>query len=148
MQNAYKYSIIFFLIFSILLLISGFLLFENKIGFSYQDILNYYLGNRNKFIAAKSLSGILKIILPHIFAFGLFTMVILHFLIFTKYHLSKFTKIMIYLTFFTTFIELFSPFFIIYGFKFFAYLKLIGFFTFESIIIWISWVLFSSIIND
>ncbi len=148
MTKAYKLSIIYYLIFSLLLILSAYLLFDYKIGFNYQGVVDYYLGSEENFIPAKSFSGILKIILPHIFAFALLSMVLLHFLVFTKSRYKKNTLIVIYLTFITALLEIFTPFLIISGFEFFAYLKLISFFVFLSLILYISWLLFHSIIYD
>lgn len=148
LQKAYKYSILYFLAFSLLLLTSGALLFEEKIGFLYQSVLDYYLGNRDSFIAPKSSVGILKIILPHIFAFGLFFMVLLHFVIFTKKRKSKQFQLLIYLAFFTAFSELFTPLLIINGLEIFAYVKIFSFFSLEFLVLYISWLLFKSIIYE
>lgn len=148
MIQAYKYSILYFLVFSLLLILSGTLLFEEKIGFSIAGILNYYLGNEETFTQPKSALSILKTVLPHIFAFGLFCMVILHFLIFTKNRNTKKAKILIYLIFITSFLELATPFLIIDGYEFFAYIKLLSFFLFEGLILYIAWLLFSSIVKS
>ncbi|WP_324170617.1 hypothetical protein [Sulfurimonas sp.] len=148
MTKAYKLSILYYLAFSILLILSAYMLFEHKIGFSYQGVVEYYTGNEDKFIIAKSFSGILKIVLPHIFVFGLLSMVLLHFLVFTKLRYKKSTLVLIYLTFFTAFTEIFSPFLIISGLEFFAYLKLLSFFVFSALILYISWLLLKSIIRD
>ncbi|MFT7004748.1 MAG: hypothetical protein ACJAWW_002113 [Sulfurimonas sp.] len=147
MQEAYKLSIVYFLILSLLLTASAVMLFEHKIGFSYQSVLNYYLGSEKNFIPAKSSSGILKIVLPHIFAFGLLAMVLLHFLVFTKLRYKKHTLTLIYLTFLTALFEIFTPFLILNGLEFFAYIKLLSFFMFLALIIYISWLLFYSIIH-
>ena len=146
MQKAYKYSILYFLLFSILLLISSVLLFEEKIGFSVSGVLDYYLGNEEKFITAKSTAGVLKIILPHVFVFALFVMVVLHFLIFTKHKHTQKMKWLIYVSFFISFSELFSPLLILYGLEFFAYIKLVSFVLFELLFLYLFWLLFESII--
>ncbi len=148
MKKAYKYSIVYFLLFSLLLLSSGIMLFEEKIGFSIEAIQDYYLGNTSEFIPAKTASGVLKIVLPHIFAFGLFSMVIMHFLIFTKQRNKTKTRILIYLIFISALLEIGSPFFIILGADIFSYVKLISFVLFEILIIYISWLLFYSIIRE
>ena len=142
MIKAYKYALLYFLLFSLLLLLSGGLLFEQKIGFSALDVLNYYEGNETLYIQKKSFLGILKIILPHLFAFGLFSMVALHFLIFTK---KKNLQILVYMVYLTALLEMLTPFFIINGFELFAYLKLLSFFLFQGLIIYILWLLFFSI---
>ncbi|QSZ41879.1 hypothetical protein GJV85_07080 [Sulfurimonas aquatica] len=148
MQLIYKYAILYFLLFSLALLVSGLVIFDDKIGLSYQSVLDYYLGNEEKFIVAKSPQGLLKIILPHIFSFGLFVMVILHFLAFTKHAKNKNVSILIYATFFVSFLELASPFLILQGVEFFAYVKIISFVTFEFLILYALWLVFDSIIND
>jgi hypothetical protein len=125
--------------------LSSVLLFDEKIGFSIKGILEYYQGNEEKFIAAKSASGILKIILPHIFAFGLFIMVILHFGVFTKSRNSKLFHFIIYSAFVLGLLELFTPLLIVNGFVFFAYVKLAVFFLFEFLMLYIFWILFKSI---
>ena len=145
MQKAYKYSIVYFIAFSLLLLGSSILLFEEKIGLSNAAILEYYLGNEEKFILAKSWSVTLEIILPHLFAFGLLIMVALHFLIFTKFRASPFFKYFIYSTFLAGFLELSSPFFILQGFEIFASIKLFSFIVLELLLLTIFWLLLKSI---
>ncbi len=148
MTKAYKGAILYFLLFSTLLLISSILLFEYKIGFSIEEVSRYYLGDEELFIPTKTVSGILKITLPHIFVFGLFSMVVLHFIVFTSYREKKNTTILVYLLFISSFFELFSPIIIILGFESFAYLKLFSFFVFECLIIYILYLLFFSIVYE
>jgi hypothetical protein len=145
-NRVYRYAIGYFLLFSLLLLASGALIFADKIGFSYDSVLQYYLGNEATFIAPKSYTGLLKIILPHIFAFGLFVMVVLHFLIFTNKRNSKEMQIIIALSFASAFLELFSPFAVLSGLHFFAYIKLISFFLFEFTLLYVLFILFKSIL--
>ncbi len=145
MQQAYKYAVFYFLAFSLLLLGSSLLLFEKKIGFSISSVLEYYLGSQEKFLVEKSWSTILKIILPHIFAFGLFFMVVLHFLLFSKHRTSKLFRNLSYSIFFMGFLEIFSPYFIIMGLEFFAYVKLISFISLELLLLYTFWLLLSSI---
>lgn len=148
MIKAYKLSIIYYIILSLLLIVSAIMLFEHKIGFSYDSVLNYYLGNEELFIQKKSFSGLLKIILPHIFVFGLLSMVLLHFLVFTKLRYKKTTQLLIYSTFITALLELFTPYLILSGLELFAYVKLFSFFLFLTLILYILWLLFYSIIHD
>ena len=148
MQKAYKFSILYFLLFSLMLLTSSILIFNEKIGFSVQSVLEYYQGNEDKFITAKSTSGILKIILPHIFVFGLFIMVILHFKVFTKSRNSQVFHFIIYGAFILGLLELFTPLLIIQGFVFFAYVKIAVFFLFEFLMLYVFWILLKSIVYD
>lgn len=148
MQKGYKLSIFYYLIFTMLLVLSAIMLFEHKIGFSFTDVLQYYIGNEEKFISAQSPLGILKIILPHIFAFGLLSMVLLHFIVFTKLRYKKITIYIIYITFITAILEIFIPLLIVSGFELFAYIKLLSFFMFLSFIVYISWLIFHSITQE
>jgi len=145
MQEAYKLSILHYLAFSLLLTVSAVMLFEHKIGFSYTAVLEYYTGNEEKFIPAQSASSILKIVLPHIFVFGLFFMVLLHFLVFTKLRYKKSLLLLVYASFGVALLEIFSPLLIINGLEFFAYLKLFSFFALLGLVLYISWLLFRSI---
>jgi len=148
LNKAYKYAIAYFLLFTLLLLVSATLLFADKIGFSSEDILHYYLGNQTTYTPAKTYAGILKIILPHIFGFGLFLMTLLHFTIFTKQRDTKEMQWLIYLSFFIAFLELFTPFMILAGFESFALLKLLSFFGFELLIIYAFFILFKSLLYN
>ena len=121
------------------------MLFYIKIGFSIECILEYYLGNEEKFVAQKTWSGMLKVILPHIFAFGLLSMVLLHFLIFTKFKHTNAIQKMIFILFLSGALEILSPFFIINGFTLFAYIKLVSLFVFEVTLLSIFYLLFFSI---
>ncbi len=142
MQKAYKFSVVYFLLFSLILLASSILLFSENIGLSIESILNYYRGNEEKFMLAKTTAGLLKVILPHFLGFGLFLMVVLHFVVFTK---TKHLPFIIYLVFTVALMELLSPFFIIYGFEFFAYVKLVSFIALELLLLYLFWVLLRSI---
>jgi len=144
LNKAYKYAIGYFLFFTLLLLLSAALIFANKIGFSY-DIKYYYLGNEAAFSVAKTFDGLLKIVVPHIFAFGLFIMVVLHFLIFTGKRNTKELQIIIFTAFISGFLELFSPFLIIFGFEIFIIIKMLSYFLFNFVILYVIFILFKSI---
>lgn len=123
------------------------MIFEHKIGFSAREISNYYLGDSSQFINAKTYMGVLKVTLPHILAFGLLSMVLLHFLVFTKYKDKRSTKILIYLVYISALTEIFTPLMIILGLEFFSYLKLISLVVFQTTLLYIVWLLFSSVMK-
>ena len=148
MQKAYKLAIFYYLIFTMLLLLSAVVLFKVKIGFGVDDVLSYYMGNEAKFIIPKSDIGVLKLVLPHILAFGLLGMVLLHFLVFTKYRYKKSTLVLIYLSFLSVFLEIFSPIMIIHEFSLFVYVKLFSLFLFLGLIFYVVWLLMKSILDD
>ncbi|MBU0720250.1 hypothetical protein KJ877_02795 [bacterium] len=147
MHKAYKISIIYFSLFVLLLLTSGYMIFELKIGFDAQRALSYYMGNEESFLAAKTNSGILKITLGHIFGFALLSMVVLHFLVFTKYRNKMFTKTLIYTILIAQFFEIFTPFLIINVSEVFIYLKIISFFVYMGLIPTVLYLLFDSIVQ-
>jgi len=148
MQKNYNISIFYFLLFSLLLLLSGILLFEENIGLNISAISEYYLGNEEKFIPKKSIYGVLKISLPHIFAFGVFIMVLLHFLLFTHHKDTKELQLLIWLSFISAFFELFSPLLILQGFTLFAPLKLLSFILMELSLVYAIYLLFNSFMGD
>ncbi|MGB3962623.1 MAG: hypothetical protein WBK95_10345 [Sulfurimonas sp.] len=145
MQKAYKTSLLYFLAFCLLLLLSAALLFSHKIGFTPNAVTAYYLGSEADFIAAKSDMGILKIILPHIFAYALLLMVLLHFLRFTRYKNKRFMSTLITTFFFAAFFEIFTPFLILHISVLFVYAKLAALFLFFLLMSTVLYLLFASI---
>lgn len=109
------------------------MLFAHKIGFDATSITHYYLGD-SELLVKKTTLGILKLILPHIFAFGVLSFVIIHFLIFTSYKEKTYPMMGIYIVLFTQTLEIFSPFLIINISANFSYLKLISFVLYMALI--------------
>jgi hypothetical protein len=124
------------------------MIFKHKIGFSIDSILDYYMGNDKTFITPKSTLGILKSLLPHIFAFGLLSMVLLHFIVFTKQRYKKITKILVYLIYSSATLEILSSFLLVQNIEFFAYIKLLSLLSFEVSILYVLYILIYSIIKD
>ncbi len=148
MHSAYKASILYFAVFTMLLLVSGYMIFESKIGFSAESALEYYIGNEDKFMVAKSSAGILKLVLPHIFAFAILSMVVIHFIAFTKYKNSKAVLLLIYTILISQTFEIFAPFAVINISSYFIYLKLASFFIYMTLIPMVLYILFISIVRD
>lgn len=138
MHRSYKVFILYFLAFNALLLVSAMTIFNTKIGFLPKEVFDYY--------AHKTLMGILKVHLPHLLVFGLFGMVLLHFLVFTQY--KNQTKNLAIFFFASAFLELLSPLLMVYGFSFFAYLKVFSFITFYLLIIYVSMLILFDIIIE
>ncbi|DAB29412.1 MAG TPA: hypothetical protein CFH84_09640 [Sulfurimonas sp. UBA12504] len=145
MQQAYKISLLYFLTFCLLLLLSATLLFSHKIGFTPNAVAAYYLGSEIDFTRTKSDAGILKIILPHIFAYALLLMVLLHFLRFTHYKNKHFMSTLIGTLFITAFFEVFTPYLILHISVLFAYAKLASLFLLFILILSVLYLLFASI---
>jgi hypothetical protein len=140
-------GVAYFSFFTLLLVLSAFLIFESKIGISANQVLEYYLGSEERFIPKKTSLGILKISLPHIFAYGLITMVLLHFLFFTAYKEGRQVGILLQLMFLSASVEIASPLFMVEGYEFFAYIKLISFFMFNSLIVYAALLLLYDVAN-
>jgi len=148
MHNTYRLAIVYFTLFSILLLVSAFMLFFTKIGFSIEDINTYYIGNEAKFMHAKTLSGTLKVLYPHMFSIALFSMVILHFVYFTKFNNSLYFRYLIILTYLSIFLEIFSGFFMILGISMFAFVKLASFISMFIVFLFLFWLILHSILSQ
>jgi len=80
MKNNYRIAILYFGLFSLLMIGSGFWIFILKSGFTFEGMKSYY--------APKSYEGILKIAQPHLLSIGIFIMVSSHFFLFSKYKSS------------------------------------------------------------
>lgn len=146
MHNTYKIAIVYFILFSILLLISALMIFSTKMGFSPLGVSDYYLGNEEKFMQAKSLSGLLKVSFPHIFSLALFAMVLLHFVYFTSHKNTKSLRYLIVLTYLTIFVELISGFVLLLGVPLFAFIKLISMVLMLLLFFIMFWMILSSIL--
>ncbi|MFT7859763.1 MAG: hypothetical protein ABXS93_02380 [Sulfurimonas sp.] len=146
MHSAYRYAIIYFGFFVSLLLCSALMLFAHKIGFDHQSISHYYLGD-GELLIQKTNTGLLKLVLPHIFAFAILSFVLIHFLIFTSYKEKKYPVVLIYILLLTQTIEIFSPYMIIHISEYFSYLKLGSFILYMTLIPLIFFWLFKSIIK-
>jgi len=145
MHNSYKLAIVYFIIFSGLLLVSAFMIFEHKIGFDAKSISLYYLGDEAKFIQAKTISGLLKVVYPHIFSIGLFAMVLLHFIYFTSFKKHKFFNYFIVGSYTIILLEIFSPFALLLSITIFASIKLISFVMMFLLFIIMFWLILHSI---
>ncbi len=148
MHNSYKLAIIYFIFFSLLLLISAFMLFEYKLGFDAKSISHYYLGNELTYTQPKTISGLLKVVYPHIFSIGLLGMVLLHFIYFTSFRRTKMFKYLIVGAYTTFFVEIVSPFFLLLDIKVFATIKLISFILMFILFISMFWIILHSIVTQ
>lgn len=58
-------------------------MFHDKLGFSYQGIVRYFLGDPEMFMNPRSFAGLLEVTHFHLFAMGMFFVVFTHLLLFT-----------------------------------------------------------------
>lgn len=133
MNNNYRIAILYFCLFSLLLLGSSVALFSTKIGLSADAVSTYYQGSDALLIPAKSFEGLLEIITPHTFSMALFVMVLTHFILFIKKDKTPNTITLIIVLYTALFIEIFSPLGIIYHLPFFNLLKWGSYFILEAI---------------
>ncbi len=145
MHQSYRFAIAYFILFGALLLASGMVLFFSKIGFSYEAVESYYLGNEALFTSPKSSYGLLEVALPHLGSMGLFIMVTGHFLLFsTKQKKHHAIKIVIAL-FIVALLDIFSGFLIVEGWTLFIWIKLLSFIFLQLLGLYLLWLLFISV---
>lgn len=73
----------FFFLYFLLHWVTGILMFRAKLGFSYQGVVRYFLGDPELFMNPRSFVGLLEVTHFHLFAMGLFFVVFTHLLMFS-----------------------------------------------------------------
>ena len=74
--------ILLFLGYVVLLWISNALLFFRDMGFSYDAVVGYYLGDPEQFTNPRSYSGMLEVLHFHTFAMGILVLKLVHLMLF------------------------------------------------------------------
>lgn len=64
---------------------TGIFMFREKLGFGYDSVVRYYLGDPEMFMNPRSFIGLLEVTHFHLFAMGLFFVVFSHLLLFTPF---------------------------------------------------------------
>ena len=90
--------------------------------------------------------GVLKVLLPHIFAFGLYIFVVIHFLLFTRYKDTRTMQWLIYGTFLGGFLELLSSFLMLSGIALFESVKLLAFVVLHASLLYSLWLIHTSLL--
>ncbi|WP_345969045.1 hypothetical protein WCX72_06565 [Sulfurimonas sp. HSL1-6] len=122
MQRAYRFAVVYFALFGLLLLASAAALFASKIGFSFQGIELYYLGSDT--LPGKSAYGLLETAVPHLGAMGLFIMVGSHFLLFATATAKRRTIRLALALFAAALLDIVSGYFIASGATLWVWVKL------------------------
>jgi hypothetical protein len=112
-------------------LASGIWLFVEKFGLLPSEVTLYFAGDEKNFIMPKSLEGLLETAVPHFLAISTTIFVYAHFLLFTQVISEKKKQLLIASLFLTAAVDILSPFGIIYGYEFFAWTKVLAFWSFE-----------------
>lgn len=145
-NNNLNLIVIIFLLLTLLHIISGVLLFTYKIGYSFETVSNYYLGNEEQFIMAKSLYGLLETTIPHLVAQVSIAFIVAHFLLFIKeptpYKLLWGYSIIIF-----AFLDIVSPYLVLMFGEIFVWLKIFSFICFEFSMFIVLLILFLEYIN-
>jgi hypothetical protein len=145
MHQSYRFAIAYFVLFGLLLLASGMVLFFSKIGFTYEAVESYYLGSQALFTTSKSSYGLLEVALPHLGAMGLFIMVTGHFLLFSTKAKKQRAKHLVIALFVLALLDIFSGFLIVDGWTLFIWLKLFSFMFLQLLGLYLLWLLFSAV---
>jgi hypothetical protein len=74
--------IVLFLVYGAALWVTNALLYFNKMGLTYQSVVDYYLGSEARFTQPRSYQGLLEITHFHVFAMGIFILTMAHLLLF------------------------------------------------------------------
>ena len=121
-NSALKLIVLFSLIFFIGLIVTNFL-FMTKIGFTVQEVINYYLGNPETFRQPKSYGSIVEETHFHLFAMGIILMTLNHLMLFSDLSM-RFKIILIIVSFSACLLDIASSWLVRFVSADFAYLKL------------------------
>lgn len=82
-QTQSKAILAFFYLYFLLHWFTGIFMFRAKLGFSYQGVVRYFLGDPEQFMNPRSFVGLLEVTHFHLFAMGLFFVIFTHLLMFS-----------------------------------------------------------------
>jgi len=74
--------LLLFLVYTTLLWVTNLLLYFQKMGLTYQSVVDYYLGNEERFTQPRSFQGMVEVAHFHLFAMGMLVMTLTHLLLF------------------------------------------------------------------
>jgi hypothetical protein len=107
-------------------------MFRDKLGFSYQGVVRYFLGDPEQFMNPRSFAGLLEVTHFHLFAMGLFFVVFTHLLMFSPLQEGIKTGL-IWLLGLSLLVDIGSSWLIRYVAAPFAWLKLGSFWTVQIV---------------
>lgn len=132
----------------VLQLASGIWLFIEKYGLSAYDVFTYFSGDKQKFIPAKSLEGLMETAVPHFIAVSTTIFVYAHFLLFTTIISENKKKLLILALFVSALMNIFSGFGIIQGHELFAWIKVFAFWSFQTFMGVLLCILFLAVLRE
>lgn len=121
----------------------NFALFEKKIGFTVSEVIDYYLGNPEKFIKPKSISGLIEVSYFHFLGMALYLITLVHFVYIVS---DKFNIALTFFLFVFALADNLGGILIVMFGRGFAGVKLFSFFLFQFLLIVSSLILISKLV--
>lgn len=153
-KRLFSVIILGFILYAVLVTTLGLCIFLLKAGMTRFEIIEYYKGSeatmllypeiKDRFIAPKTLMGLVKIQLPHILAYGLLAFLILHLIrsldnrFKVRMHVDRFTNVFYLLLL----VELFSGILLRFGSPIFVYLRILSLVVFTGLFYYLLLLLF------
>jgi len=147
MQRSYRYAIFYFGVFALALLLSGAVLFIEKLGIDAQSIEAFYLGDKSAFAQPKTAAGLLETALPHLGAMGIFIFVAGHFFLFAAPRTKRAMILPLKLFFAAALLDIASGFLIVMGIGIFVFVKLAAFLALQFTGLLLLFFLFRELLN-
>jgi hypothetical protein len=118
--------VVLYVLFVAGLWITNALLYFSKMGLGYASVVEYYLGNEERFLSPRSYQGLLEVSHLHLFAMGMLLMVLTHLVLFVP--VSNRTKLgLIVVPFFSALLDEGSGWAVRFVHPGFAFAKIAGF---------------------
>lgn len=115
--------VLWFLLYVAALWVTNALLYFNKMGLTYQSVVEYYLGAEERFLQPRSYPGLLEISHFHLFSMGILMLTMAHLLLFVPIH-PKWKAILIWFSFGSAFFDEAAGWLTRFVHPVFAYLKI------------------------
>jgi hypothetical protein len=106
--------------------ITNLLLYFSKMSLSYSSVVEYYLGNEERFLSPRTYQGLLEVSHFHFFAMGMLLLVLTHLMLFVPIA-NRWKAWLIVLPFFAAILDEGSSWLVRFAHPGFAYAKIAGF---------------------
>ncbi len=134
--RANKYIMLMFLFLILLHWVTNFFYFFLKLGYTFQSVSEYFLGNPEKFLQPKTAMGLLEVTHMHLFAMGIVLVAVTHIL--ALFPVSERFKVWLFVTAFSSaFLDIASGWLITFLSPSFTYLKMASFLTLQLSLAWV-----------
>ncbi len=123
--------VVLYVLFVAGLWVSNALLYFAKMGLTYGAVVEYYLGNEERFLSPRSYQGLLEVTHFHLFAMGMLLMVLTHLILFVP--VSNGTKLaLIVVPFFSALLDEAAGWAVRFVHPVFAFAKIAGFLLLQA----------------